>query len=152
MTESITQIATQQKVKTTTKINLVIGMVSAIFIGLALFNNAFLLGPVGWEKSFSATATDTIAPTVVVSSPLNNQEISGSFNITTTLTDDTAVAKVEFYLDGALRYIEHLPKSNWVYPWDTTRVSNGDHVFLIKVYDQASNETVVNPIKAKVNN
>ena len=152
MTEKMTQILTQQKVKVTTKINLVIGMVSVFFIGLAMFNNAFLLGPVGWKNSIIAQAPDTTPPTAVISSPINNQKISGVFNITTTLTDNTEVKKVEFYLDGKLRYTEYQPKTNWVYYWDTTKTSNGDHLFMIKVFDKAGNTTLVDPVLVTINN
>jgi len=152
MPEKTTQTLTQQKVKTTTKINLVIGMISAFFIGLAMFCNAFLYGPVGWNYSTFASTPDTIPPTALITSPVNYQTISGLFDITATLEDNTHVKKVEFYLDGKIRYTEHQPKSPWIFYWNTTKATNGNHVFMIKVYDNAGNETIVNPVAVTVNN
>lgn len=45
---------------------------------------------------------DTIGPTVAITSPSNGATVPAAFTVAATATDNTAVTKVELYVDGAL--------------------------------------------------
>ncbi len=46
--------------------------------------------------------TDTEPPSVALTSPSNNQTVSGNVSITATANDNVAVEKVEFRINGSL--------------------------------------------------
>jgi hypothetical protein len=81
--------------------------------------------------------SDTTAPTVSLTAPVNGATVSGSVSVTANASDNVGVSKVEFYVDGALKATD--TTSSYTYSWDTTQVSNGSHSLQAKAYDAAGN-------------
>ncbi len=98
----------------------------------------------------STPPSDTVAPTTSIAMPANNATITGSTNITATASDDTGVAKVEFY-DG-LTLIGATTTSPYSLTWDTMKVSNGTHTLTTKAYDANQNVGTSSAISVNVSN
>lgn len=54
------------------------------------------------QANYIVTAPDSTPPTVAVTSPTNGSTVSGTVAITATAADNIGVAKVEFWVNGAL--------------------------------------------------
>ena len=97
----------------------------------------------GNTASASATVTvsnaDTTPPTVSLTNPANGATVAGTVSVAASASDNVGVAKVEFYVDGALKGTD--TTSPYGYSWDTTGSSNGSHTVLAKAYDAAGNTT-----------
>lgn len=86
------------------------------------------------------TSTDTIAPSVSITSPANNSTISGktkSVTVNASATDNVAVTKMEVYIDGSLKSTSS--SGSISYNWNTGKLSRGQHIILVKAYDAAGN-------------
>jgi hypothetical protein len=81
--------------------------------------------------------TDTTSPTASIISPINNATINGSQTITVNASDNIGVAKVEFYINGALQATD--TTSPYSFSWNTTSVANGSYTLTAKAYDAAGN-------------
>jgi hypothetical protein len=80
---------------------------------------------------------DTTPPTTSITSPTNNSTVTGTVNLVAAASDNTAVTKVEFYIDGSL--VSTSTTLPYSYSWDTTLASNGSHSLQSKAYDAAGN-------------
>ncbi len=109
----------------------------------------------GQSSPTSATTTallDTTPPDVSITSPLSNATVSGLITVSVSATDNTGVARVEFYLDNVLQVTDTATPFNW--SWNTAQTSNGSHNLTAKAYDAAGNigtspgvvVTVANPV------
>ena len=78
-------------------------------------------------------------PTVTVTSPIDNQVVSGSVTVAATASDDVAVTKVEFLVDGALRSTDST--SPYSYNLNTATLTNVAHALAAKAYDANSSTT-----------
>jgi hypothetical protein len=85
----------------------------------------------------SNAAPDTIAPTTSITSPAAGATVSGTTEVTATATDNIAVARVEFYLDGAMQTTDTAAPYSW--SWNTAGVANGTHTVSSKAFDAAGN-------------
>ncbi|GEM_PF-1847197 len=72
-------------------------------------------------------------PTVQITSPLEGQGLSGTVPVTATAADDTGVAKVEFYVDGALKAAD--AAAPYAFDWDITGLAAGAHLLKAVAYD-----------------
>jgi len=87
-----------------------------------------------------AIPPDTTAPVVSITSPANNASISSSTTVTANATDDVAVSKVEFYVDGALAGTDTTATANnYTYTLDPSGLSVGSHTLYAKAYDTSNN-------------
>lgn len=69
---------------------------------------------------------DTEKPTVSITQPANNATVSGIVEIKATATDNEAVTKVEFYVDGSLKGTdETATDSEYSYSWDARAETPG---------------------------
>ena len=82
-----------------------------------------------------AAAVDAQIPQVSLATSINNT--SATVAITATATDNIGVAKVDFYVDGALKSTD--AASPYSYTWSTQGVTNGSHNITVKAYDAAGN-------------
>lgn len=80
---------------------------------------------------------DQTPPTASITAPTNGSTVSGTVNIQATATDDTAVTKVELYIDNTL--VKTFTGSPYNYSWDTTKAAAGSHSIVVKAYDAAGN-------------
>lgn len=96
------------------------------------------------------STSDTVAPTVSISSPSNGATLSGSVTVSAAASDNVGVTKVEFYIDGTLKAT--VIASPYSYAWSTTDYSNASHTILVKAYDAAGNIGTSSTISVTVNN
>jgi hypothetical protein len=88
-----------------------------------------------------ANPTDTTKPVVIITSPASNATLTKVTNIAASATDDVAVTKVEFYVDGNLRGTQASPSSGstYTYSLNFTGLAAGSHTLTAKAYDAADN-------------
>jgi N,N-dimethylformamidase beta subunit-like protein/concanavalin A-like lectin/glucanase superfamily protein/galactose oxidase-like protein/Big-like domain-containing protein/Kelch motif protein len=107
------------------------------------------LGPPSNQASATATS-DTIAPTVSVTSPAAGATVSATITITATASDDVGVAGVQFLVDGAPFGAEDTT-SPYSVSWDSRSVTNGSHTLGARARDAAGN-TSTSTITVTVSN
>jgi hypothetical protein len=95
---------------------------------------------IGTSQTISVTVnmTDISPPTVSITSPTNNSIVTDSTLIVANASDNVAVEKVEFYIDGNL--INTRSTAPWQYNWNVRGLTpNTTHSILAKAYDGANN-------------
>ncbi len=84
-----------------------------------------------------APAPDTTAPTVNITAPSNGAVVSGIAKITASASDQSGIARVEFFIgDTLLGSSTTAPFST---SWDTRKWANGDYVITARATDTAGN-------------
>lgn len=82
----------------------------------------------------NATKTE---PTISVTSPLNNSTVMDSVLITAITTNDSAIVKVEFYIDGNL--VSTCSTTPWEYNWNVrSQTPNTTHTIQVKAYTKSN--------------
>lgn len=92
--------------------------------------------PAGLGDNCMATA-DTVKPTVSIIDPPKNDNVNGTVAIKATASDNTAVSKVEFYIQNKLVATD--TTTPYEYNWDTTSLANGTYAIDAKAYDPIGN-------------
>jgi subtilisin family serine protease len=80
---------------------------------------------------------DVTAPSVSVTSPAEGATLLGTITLTASASDDRAVSRVAFYVDGQLLWSDY--SSPYSYSWNSRSVPNGAHTVSAKAYDAAGN-------------
>jgi hypothetical protein len=88
-------------------------------------------------------------PSVSITFPADGALVSGTVNIQASASDDDAVVKVEFYIDGLLKSTDNT--SPYSYSWDTTTYSKGTRKVKAIAYDSI-NQTNSHEISVTVDN
>ena len=102
--------------------------------------------------SAAVTVTvDNAAPTVSVSAPAGGSTLSASTNVTASAADNTAVAGVQFRLDGTALGAEDT-SAPYAVTWDTATASNGAHTLTAVARDTAGNTITSAAVAVTVNN
>ena len=96
-------------------------------------------------------AGDSMAPTVAISAPANNAQVSGIVNVAANASDDIGVAGVQFLVDGVNAGVEDAAPP-YALAWDTRTVSNGAHMLTARARDAAGNSTLSAPVPVNVTN
>ena len=94
---------------------------------------------------------DTTAPTVSITAPNNNARVSNTVTVSANASDNVGVVAVQFKVDGANIGAEDLTAPYSV-SWNTTTVSNGNHVLTAVARDAAGNSTTSNGRTMRVSN
>ncbi len=89
------------------------------------------------SRSVTITLPDTAAPAVSITTPVNSSTVSGSVNLSATVSDNVGVSKVEFYVNGILKATS--VGSQYNYSWDTSVLTNGSYTLSAMAYDAAGN-------------
>jgi regulation of enolase protein 1 (concanavalin A-like superfamily) len=89
-------------------------------------------------------APDTTAPTVSITAPADGADVSGTVSVAAGAADDVGVAKVGFYVDGALAATDFA--APFEFAWNTTTVADGVHTLVARAYDAAGNERTSSPV------
>jgi hypothetical protein len=87
----------------------------------------------------TATSGDTVKPTTAITSPANNSQVSRSKSskITASATDNVAVTRVEFYVNGVLKCTEReVPYECY---WTVPSTLGATYSLQTKAYDAAGN-------------
>jgi len=82
-------------------------------------------------------ALDTEPPAVSITKPLQAQTLKGPTTLNATASDNVGVARVEFYIDGAL--YKTATNSPYSASWNTRKWANGAHTITAQAYDGAGN-------------
>ena len=112
----------------------------------------------GVESSYSNVVyvPEMVSPTVAISSPTNNANVSGTVSVIANASDNIGVTKVEFYMNGTLSATD--TATPYIYSLNTSALVSGTYTLMAKSYDAAGNigqssnvaVTVVNDIIAPV--
>jgi len=84
---------------------------------------------------------DTEAPSVALTSPSNNQTVSGNVSITASANDNVAVGKVEFRLNGSL--IASDTSAPFATTWNASSAASGYHTVEAKAFDSSGNPSLI---------
>ncbi|MBI4972828.1 MAG: discoidin domain-containing protein, partial [Candidatus Omnitrophica bacterium] len=94
--------------------------------------------PIIYEvKLYGKNIIDTTPPDVSITSPASGSTVSGMVEIKAEAKDNIGIAKVDFYLDDALKSSD--TTSPYSYSWDSATVSNGSHTIKVIASDFSSN-------------
>lgn len=80
-------------------------------------------------------ATGDAKPSVKVIYPVDGAEVCGKLNVEAAASDDVGIDRVEFYVDGTK--IGSTKVSPYQVNWDSTAVSDGQHLIKSVAYDSA---------------
>jgi subtilisin family serine protease len=97
-----------------------------------------------------APILDTIAPTVSITSPIPNANISGTSVISANASDNIGVDRVDFY--NGTNLIGTTSMTPYSFSWDTTKITNGTYSLTAKAYDLAGNNATSLPVSVTLNN
>jgi hypothetical protein len=95
-------------------------------------------------------AADAQAPVTAITAPASGATVSGTTIVTASASDNVGVARVEFWLDGALQSTD--TTSPWSWSWATTSTANGSHTLVSRAYDPAGNVGVSASVGVTVSN
>jgi hypothetical protein len=88
---------------------------------------------------------DTVPPTISMIAPIDGTTASGTIAVAASASDDTAVAGVQFFLDGV-----NLGTEDTSFPfqinWDTRTASNTSHILTARARDAAGNTATATPV------
>lgn len=88
---------------------------------------------------------------MTVTSPASNTAVSGLVTISVEAEDNEGVVRVEFHIDGELRFTDEA--SPWEYSWETFFYENGTrHGIVVKAYDKAGNSGSSDEVRVVVYN
>lgn len=101
-----------------------------------------------------AQGGDETPPTnVAITDPTDTQTISTSpYTISATAQDETAMARVDFYVDGVKVGEDTSAPAPWTFAWNTRAHTNGEHTLRVRAYDTSNNETISDPITVTLDN
>jgi Concanavalin A-like lectin/glucanases superfamily/Malectin domain/Domain of unknown function (DUF1929)/Bacterial Ig domain/Bacterial Ig-like domain len=108
------------------------------------------LSPASNEANATVTG-DTTAPSVSITTPTNGATVSGSITVSANASDNTAVAGVQFKVDGGILGSEDT-SSPYSLTWDTATVANGSHTLTAVARDTSNNLTTSAPVQVTTNN
>lgn len=94
---------------------------------------------------------DTVAPSVVLTGPINNATVSSITTVTASSSDATAVAGVALVVDGVVQGAEDTT-SPYSFAWDTSSASNGPHSLAARSRDTVGNVATSSAIAVTVSN
>jgi hypothetical protein len=93
---------------------------------------------------------DTTPPAVSLTAPSNNATVNGTVTVSANVSDDVGVAKVEFYVDGALRAAVNT--TPYKYYWNSIAATKGSHTLSVKAYDATGNGSTASQVTVSVSN
>jgi glucose/arabinose dehydrogenase/PKD repeat protein len=96
-------------------------------------------------------SSDSTPPTVSISAPANNAQVSGIVNVTAAASDNVGVTGVQFYVDDTSTGPEDTT-APYGLAWDTRTLPNGSHRITARARDAAGNATVSTAVTVNVAN
>jgi MYXO-CTERM domain-containing protein len=100
---------------------------------------------------FGTTPSETVPPTVSLTSPTAGATVSGIINLAATAMDNpggSGVVLVQFQVDGTT--VGQTAASPYMVSFNTGSLTNGDHAFAAKAWDAAGNYAVSASVTAHV--
>jgi hypothetical protein len=99
-----------------------------------------------------ALTADVTAPACALTAPADLSTVNGPVTITATATDNIAVARVDFLVDGIVVGTNTSPPSPSSISWNSTQVPNGSHTLTARATDTSGNQTTSASRSVTVNN
>jgi subtilisin family serine protease len=103
-------------------------------------------GNIGTSKQVNvyvsnAVTTDTTAPTVSISNPINGSTVGGTIQVSVSASDNAGASALKqyLYIDGKL--VTSATGGSLSYSWNTRKVKSGSHGITAKAVDAAGNAT-----------
>lgn len=93
---------------------------------------------------------DTTPPTISLTNPTTGSRLSGTVNMQVNYSDNVAVTRVQFLVDGQVVNNDTTPP--FTYALNTTTLSNANHNFQARAYDVAGNNRLSTAVTARVEN
>lgn len=100
-------------------------------------NNTASTAPIA--VTVSNSPPDISPPAVSISAPAAGASVAGTTTVSANASDNTGVAKVELYVDGALYATD--TASPYSFAWNTTQWVDGPHALKVVAADAAGNVT-----------
>jgi Zn-dependent metalloprotease len=82
-------------------------------------------------------ANETTPPAVAITAPASGATVANTVTVTATATDNSAVARVELYVDGAYKASD--ASAPYSFTWYSPGVVNGPHAIAVKAIDTVGN-------------
>ncbi|MBL8821227.1 MAG: PKD domain-containing protein [Planctomycetia bacterium] len=95
--------------------------------------------------------TDTVAPTITLTSPTHLSTVTGTINIVANASDNIGVTGVQFMLNNQPLGVMQT-SGNYTYSWNTALVTNGTHMLTAVARDAAGNTTTAGTVIVTVSN
>jgi hypothetical protein len=99
----------------------------------------------------TSNGSDTVPPTVSISSPTSGATLLGSVTVSANASDNLAIAGVQFLLDSANLGSE-LTSIPYSVSWDTTTTTDGSHTLTARARDAAGNTAASSAVAVSVSN
>jgi hypothetical protein len=100
--------------------------------------------------SFLITVRDTTAPSVSLTSPANEETVSGLITVSASASDKVGVAYVDLFMDGT--FIARDSSPSYYFGVDTAAFSDGVHSIQVKAVDKYNNAALSQVAKVTVDN
>ncbi len=94
-------------------------------------------GNMGTSEKVVYVTGDTSVPTVTISAPGNNRQVSGTVTVTAGATDNIGVTSFALYDNSSLIYAAN--QGTISYNWNTVTAGNGSHTLVAIASDAAGN-------------
>ena len=94
---------------------------------------------------------DTTPPSVTITSPQNNSEVSEIVSITCMASDNEGIERVELWVNGASTGLVDQTEP-YSFDWNSTSYSNESFTIIIRAYDINGNTTDSSPLILRLNN
>lgn len=94
---------------------------------------------------------DTVAPSIVLKTPVNGATVKGSVTVLGTASDNVGLTSVQLLVDG-VRVAKVAGSVTPSLSWNTTTATNGTHILQLVTQDFYGNTAVSQKIKVIVNN
>jgi len=132
-----TSTETKTQLKTSTMINLLIGMGAVLFVAAGLLSEAFI--DPDSPNSSASIVQESISPQVEITSPVDQEILWGFNTIKADITNDSGITKVDFYINDQLIFSDTDSSDGWQLRWDTSIYSNGKYKLQISATDKNKN-------------
>jgi hypothetical protein len=119
-----------------------------------VYNRALSAAEIQTDMATQLTAggsSDSTPPTVSISAPANNAQVSGIVNVTAAASDNVGVTGVQFYVDDISTGPEDTT-APYALAWDTRTLPNGSHRITARARDAAANATISTAVTVNVAN
>ncbi|HSP06692.1 MAG TPA: Ig-like domain-containing protein [Acidobacteriota bacterium] len=105
---------------------------------------------IGCYEFIQTCPGDITDPSTSITSPTDGDTVGNTVIITADASDDCAVTKVEFYLDGNLLGFD--TTSPYTFDWNTRQSTNGSHALTTVAYDPSNNTGTSAAVNVTVDN
>ncbi|WP_129125866.1 Ig-like domain-containing protein [Geomonas oryzae] len=106
----------------------------------------------GAESVYSniVSVPETLPPTVNITSPADNDAVSGTVTVTASATDNAGIARVQFLVNGVPVF--ETAKAPYSFTWDVASLAKGIYELTVRAVDVSGNEALSKAVTVSVYN